>query len=138
MMIRARFIALALLAAASVSAQADPVVVVSAKSAIGSASNDDVANLFLGKANALGGASATPVALKEGNATRAAFFTKFAGKTADQAKAIISKQVFTGKAQPIKELASDADVKAALASDASFVGMIDSASVDASVKVIAK
>lgn len=137
-MIQARIFVLAALAAASLSAHADPVAVVSAKSAIGSASNDDVANLFLGKANSIGGASATPVALKEGNATRAAFYTKFAGKTADQAKAVISKQVFTGKSQPIKEVGSDADVKAALASDASSVGMIDSASVDGSVKVIAK
>ena len=119
-------------------ALADTVAVVSAKSPIASATNEEVANLFLGKSNAIAGASATPVGLKEGSAVRDAFFQKFAGKSADQAKAIISKQVFTGKAQPMKEVASDADIKAALGADSNAVGMIDSVSVDASVKVIAK
>ena len=126
------------LAFASAAALADPVAVVSAKSPIASASNDEVANLFLGKSSSIGGASATPVGLKEGNATRDAFYQKFAGKSADQAKAIISKQIFTGKAQPMKEVSSDSDIKNAVGSDANAVGMIDSGSVDASVKVIAK
>lgn len=117
---------------------ADPVAVVSTKSAIASASKEEIANLFLGKANAVAGASASPVGLKEGSSVRDAFYQKFAGKSADQAKAIISKQVFTGKAQPMKEVASDADIKSALSSDANAVGMIDSGSVDATVKVIAK
>jgi hypothetical protein len=127
-----------LLALGCASAFAEPVAVVSSKSAIGAASKDDVGNLFLGKANALGGAAAVAVALKEGNATRDAFYTKFAGKSSDQAKAVISKQVFTGKAQPLKEVASDADIKSALAGDPTAVGMIDSASVDGTVKVISK
>ena len=117
---------------------ADPVAVVSSKSTITAASKEEIANLFLGKSNAVGGASAIPVGLKEGNPLRDAFFQHFAGKSADQAKAIISKQVFTGKAQPMKEVSSDADIKSVIASDANTVGMIDSASVDASVKIIAK
>ena len=132
------FIAAGALCALAGAASADPVAVVSAKSSIGSASSEDVGNLFLGKSASVGGVNATPVALKEGSATRDAFYSKFAGKTADQAKAVLSKQVFTGKAQPIKEVGGDAEVKSALASNPNAVGMIDSGSVDASVKVIAK
>lgn len=130
--------ACALAAACASSAMAEPVAVVSSKSSIGSASKDDVGALFLGKGNSVGGAPATALALKEGSPTREAFYMKFSGKSSDQAKAILSKQVFTGKSQPIKEFGADADIKSALASNANAVGMIDSASVDASVKVIAK
>lgn len=133
---RIAFAAGALMAA--LSATAEPVAVVSSKSAIASASKDDVGNLFLGKNKSVGGASATPIAFKDGNATKEAFYKKFADKTPDQAKQVLSKQIFTGKATPLKEVSSDAEMKAALASDASAVGMIDSGAVDGSLKVIGK
>ena len=122
----------------SQAAFADPVAVVSVKSSISNASKEEVANLFLGKSNAVSGSSAIPIGLKEGNPLRDAFFQHFAGKSADQAKAIISKQVFTGKAQPMKEVSSDGDIKAAIGADVNAIGMIDSGSVDSTVKVISK
>lgn len=94
-------------------------------------SADQISNIFLGKSSDLAG-----VDLPDGNAVREAFYQKVTGKDGAQVKAYWAKLVFTGKAQPLKELASDAEVKKFVAGNPNAIGYIDKAAVDGSVKVV--
>jgi len=105
-------------------------VIVNPKNA-SAVSAEQISNIFLGKSNDLAG-----VDLPDGNAVREAFYHKVTGKDGAQLKAYWAKLVFTGKAQPLKEMASDADVKKYVASNANAIGYIDKGAVDGSVKVV--
>ena len=122
------FLGAALLLGAA-AANADVVVIVSAKSTASTMTAEDVANIYLGKSSAMKPVdNATPV--------RSQFYTKVAGKDEAQVKAIWSKLVFTGKATPPKELSSSADVVKAVAADPNAIGYVDKTAVDGSVKVV--
>jgi hypothetical protein len=58
------------------------------------------------------------------------------GHDLSQVKATWSRLLFTGQAQPPKELADAAAVKKAVAADPKAVGYIEKCDVDSSVKVI--
>lgn len=105
-------------------------VIVNPKNA-NSPSAEQISGVFLGKSNDL-----TGVDLPDGNAVRDAFYQKVTGKDGAQLKAYWAKLVFTGKAQPLKEVASDAEVKKFVASNPAAIGYIDKGSVDGSVKVV--
>ncbi|MEH6460499.1 hypothetical protein [Chitinimonas sp. JJ19] len=117
-------------------AQADVAVVVNPKAAVDSLSAEQVANLFLGKANSFpGGGAATPVEQTDG-ATRAEFSTKVLKKDSAGVKAHWAKMQFTGKGTPPKELGGSAEVKKFVAGNPNAVGYVDKASVDGTVKVV--
>jgi ABC-type phosphate transport system substrate-binding protein len=120
---------LAGLAFAAATAQAEVVVIVSAKSTATTMKADEIANIYLGKSNAMKPVdNATPV--------RAQFYSRVAGRDEGQVKAIWSKLVFTGKAMPPKELPSSAEVVKAVAADPNAIGYIDATAIDGSVKVV--
>lgn len=99
----------------------------------------EIARLFTGRgASFNNGGKATPINQADSAAARADFDSKVLGKSSSQMKAYWSKLVFTGKGTPPKEVANDADAKAAVAADPTAIGYIDAAAVDASVKVVAK
>ena len=119
----------------STSAYAD--VVVSAKSAASPLTADQVADIFLGKSNTLPGAGqAVPIDQIDTSAAREEFYQKATGKNAAQMKAYWSKQIFSGKGQPPKEVGDSTSVKTLLASNPNMIGYIDKGAVDASVKVL--
>lgn len=122
----------ATLLAAAMPAFAEVVVVVGAKSAAATMSNEQVAQFFLGKSTSM-----TPIDQPESAPIRAEFYKKVTDKEASQAKALWSKLVFTGKATLPKEVAGSADVKKAVAADPKAIGYIEKSAVDASVKVVA-
>lgn len=105
-------------------------VIVNPKNAA-SLTTEQVSGIFLGKSNELVG-----IDLPDGNPVRDAFYHKVTGKDGAQLKAYWAKLVFTGKAQPLKEFASDAEVKKFVASNPTGIGYIDKSAVDGSVKVI--
>jgi ABC-type phosphate transport system substrate-binding protein len=110
-------------------AQAEVVVIVSAKSTATTMTADEIAGIYLGKSKSMKPVdNATPV--------RSQFYTKVAGKDEAQVKAIWSKLVFTGKATPPKELASNGDVVKAVSADPNAIGYVDKTAVDGSVKVV--
>lgn len=118
-------------------AQAQIVVIVNPKNSSSALSADQVANIYLGKSNALpGGGTAAAVDLAEGSATRDSFYSKVTGKQAAQVKAAWSRLVFSGKGTPPKEMASAADVKKFVASNPDAIGYIEKSAVDSSVKVV--
>lgn len=106
------------------------VVIVSAKSTA-AVNAGMVSSIFLGKSTEL-----TAVDLPDGSALRDTFYQKATGKEGAQLKAYWAKLVFTGKAQPLKELANDAEVKKFVAANPNAIGYIDKGSVDGSVKVV--
>jgi hypothetical protein len=108
----------------------EPIAVVMAPGAP-ALSKDQVANLYLGRANDL-----KPLDLPDGNPAREAFYKKATDRDSAQIKAVWSRVIFTGKGQPPKEMPDAAAVKKAVAADPKTVGYIDKSAVDASVKVV--
>jgi ABC-type phosphate transport system substrate-binding protein len=99
----------------------------------------EITRLFTGRGTTFNnGSKATPLNMAESAASRGEFDSKVLSKSSSQMKAYWSKLVFTGKGTPPKELNSDAEMKAAVAADATAIGYIDAAAVDGSVKVLAK
>jgi ABC-type phosphate transport system substrate-binding protein len=120
-----------LLTAMSAAAMAEVVVIVNPKFAAASMTEDEVAQIFLGKSTVL-----TPVDQAESAPIRAEFYKKVTDKEPSQVKAIWSKLVFTGKGTPPKDVGTAADVKKAVAADPKMIGYVDKASVDGSVKAV--
>jgi ABC-type phosphate transport system substrate-binding protein len=119
------------MASIALSASAETVVIVSQKNPATRMFSEQASQFFLGKS-----ALFTPVDQAEGSPIRADFYHKVADKDAGQVKALWSKLVFTGKATPPKEYASNAEVKKAVAADPKAIGYIDKSAVDDTVKVI--
>lgn len=119
------------MASFALSASAETVVIVSQKNPATRMFSEQASQFFLGKS-----ALFTPVDQAEGSPIRADFYRKVADKDAGQVKALWSKLVFTGKATPPKEYASNAEVKKAVAADPKAIGYIDKSAVDDTVKVI--
>ncbi len=92
---------------------------------------DQVADIFLGKNLAM-----HPIDQAESAPIRADFYKAATGRDVAQVKAAWSRLVFSGKAQPPKEMANSAAVKKAVAADPQAVGYIEKSAVDSSVKVV--
>lgn len=108
--------------------QAETVVIVHPSAA--TPSKEQIADVFLGKNQSL-----TPIDQPESAPIRAEFYKKVTGRDLPQVKATWSRLMFSGKAQPPKEMADAAAVKKAVAADPKAVGYIDKAAADSSVKV---
>lgn len=129
--------ALLLTVSAAGVAQAQVAVIVNPKNSAATMTADQVASIFLGKANTLpSGASAMATDLPESSGVRDQFYSKVTGKQAPQVKAAWSRLVFSGKATPPKELASAAEVKKFVAANPDAIGYIEKSAVDGSVKVV--
>lgn len=116
---------------------AEIVVIVSAKSAATALTEEQAADVFLGKSSTLpGGGQAVPVDQSESSAVREQFYNKVAGKTGAQMKAYWSKLIFTGKGQAPKDAGDSAAVKALVAGNPNIIGYIDKSAADATVKVL--
>lgn len=126
-----RSLAVALVLAASADLSfSQVVVVVNTKNPANTMTQEQVANLYLGKISSM------LSDLPEGNPARDLFYTKTTGRTAAQVKAVWARLTFSGKATPPKELASASDVKRFLAANADAVGYIEKSAVDSTVKVV--
>jgi ABC-type phosphate transport system substrate-binding protein len=130
--IRAALLVAALVAAGA--ARAELVVIVNPKNTA-SLTAEQVAQIYLGRAGSFpGGGAATPLDLKEGAPLRDEFYAKVTDKNPGQVKSFWSKQMFSGKGSPPRELASAAEVRRAVAADPAAIGYIDRASLDGTVK----
>ena len=96
-----------------------------------------IEKIFLSKSKSFpGGGEVVPINQADGTAPRDEFDSKVLGKSAAQLKAYWSKLVFTGKGNPPKDVASDADVKNLIANNPAMIGYIDAGAADGSVKVV--
>jgi ABC-type phosphate transport system substrate-binding protein len=116
---------------AGTAAHAEVAVIVNPKNPAATMTAEQVAQIYLGKSNAL-----KAVDLPDSAPLRAEFYKKVTEKDAPQIKAIWAKLIFTGKATPPKTLSSSEAVAKAVAADVNAIGYIDSAAVDGSVKVV--
>ena len=122
---------------ASAAATADVVVVTSAKAGAATLNKQQVSDIFLGKASTFpDGKQVVPIDQADSSAFRDEFHSKVTGKSGAQLKSFWSKQVFSGKGTPPKEVANSAEVKKLVADNPNMIGYIDKAVVDASVKVV--
>ena len=118
-------------------AQADVVVIVSAKSHITSLTREQTAKIFLGKAsNFPDDSDALPIDQAEGSAIRDEFYSKVVHKSPSQLTAYWAKVIFTGDGRPPAILESNLNVKKAVAKNPNAIGYIDKSDVDKSVRVI--
>jgi ABC-type phosphate transport system substrate-binding protein len=116
---------------------AELVVVVNPDNAMTTISAKNLSRLYLGKARSFpGGARAKPINQPTGSAARNEFYQTYANMSDAQVKSHWSKLMFSGKGNPPAEAANDAEVKAAVAGDASAIGYIDAAAADESVKTL--
>lgn len=112
-------------------AHAQLVVVVHPKSTITTLSREQVAQIYLGRADTL-----QPIDRIDDATVRGDFYAKVAGKNLAQVKSIWSKLIFTGRASPPLEVRSGAAVRKAVASNVHAIGYLDAAEVDASVRPV--
>ncbi|MBR7799660.1 hypothetical protein KDM90_06585 [Undibacterium sp. FT137W] len=120
----------------SVFAHAQNVVVVSAKSSVGSMTKDQVADIYLGNSKEFpGGGQALPLLPSSGGA-RVEFFEKVLGKNEAQAKAIWSRLVFSGKGSAPREVADSSETVKLISANPNCIGVIEKSAVNSSVKVV--
>jgi ABC-type phosphate transport system substrate-binding protein len=114
------------------------VVIVSAKSSVTALSENQVADIYLGRTSQLPGGrgQVLPLDLADDAANRAAFYRIVCGKSPAQLRAYWSKLVFTGSGQPPYEVADAEAMKKRVASGTNVIGYIDSSQLDPSVKPI--
>lgn len=116
--------------------QAENVVVVSAKSALGAMTKEQVADIYLGNVKEFpGGGIALPL-LPSSGGTRTEFFEKVLGKNEAQAKAIWSRLVFSGKGSAPRDVPDSAEAIKLISANPSCIGVIEKSAVNASVKVV--
>ena len=98
-----------------------------------------VAKIYTGESKvwANGGAVAA-FDLPDDNAARAAFAGDIVGKSPASLKSLWTQNMFTGKAVPPKQAASDDDVKKAVSANKNAIGYIKASAADDSVKVVVK
>jgi ABC-type phosphate transport system substrate-binding protein len=120
-----------LLCALTAPAFGQVVVVVHPKSPITTLSREQVAQIYLGRAETL-----QPIDRMDDPALRGEFYAKVAGKSLSQVKLAWSKLIFTGRATPPVEVMGMPAVRKAVAGNLNAIGYLDAADVDASVRPV--
>jgi len=118
-------------------ANAELVVIVSARSPAPVLSHEQVAAIFLGQAGRFpDGGEAVALDQRVGAPERDEFYRQVTGKSPALLKAHWSKMVFTGRGQPPREASDAAGVRRMVAANPSMIGYIDRAALDASVRPV--
>jgi len=137
----ARIVCFSLLAIGMLTTHAqagDIAVVVASNSPVNSLSVAQVSDIFLAKSGTFpNGGPAVPIDQADSSTIRNEFYSKVTGKTPELLKAYWSKMIFTGQGEPPREIADSEKIKKLVANNPRYIGYIDKASVDASVKVVA-
>lgn len=116
----------------------DYVVVVHPKNEV-TLTTSDVANIFLGKMRKYPkGKEAVPVMQESTTAITQAFVKTIVRKSWAQFRSYWSRRMFSGKGYPPKRFPSDKEIKAYITKNENCIGIISSAAVDDTVKVVAR
>jgi ABC-type phosphate transport system substrate-binding protein len=118
-------------------ANAEVVVIVSAKSPIKSLTPEQTTKIFLGKVVTFpNGLAALPIDQPEGSEIRDEFYSKVTRKNSSQLTAYWAKIIFTGDGRPPMLLADSLAVRKAIAKNANAIGYIDKSAVNRSVRIV--
>ncbi|MFD2364943.1 phosphate ABC transporter substrate-binding protein [Pseudoduganella sp. GCM10020061] len=132
-----RLFCTALLALQCSAAAAEVIVVVSAHSPLASLRAEQVADIFLGRSGRFpDGSRAIPLDQALGSPLRHEFYLRAAAMSPPLVKAHWTKMIFTGRGRPPKEVQNSAAVRKLVAENPAYVGYIDRAALDASVKPV--
>lgn len=133
-----RTLAACLLFALTVSASAGEImVIVSASNQAVALRQDQVADIFLGQIGHFpDGTDVIALDQRIGSAIRDEFYLKVASKTPPLLKAYWTKMIFTGRAQPPRELPDSIAVRKLVAANPNLIGYIDRSALDSSVKAV--
>lgn len=117
-------------------AHAGTAIIVNKNSGIDQLSAEQVQKIFLGKINMMQKQGRLmPLDLPEGTA-RERFYSKATGKSPVQIKSHWAMMVFTGRAQPPEEVASEKAMLEQVARNPLAIGYVDQTQVDDSVKTV--
>jgi ABC-type phosphate transport system substrate-binding protein len=126
-----------LITAFGLSLSAQAVVIVSTKNSISLVTSDQLAQIFLGQVSTFyTGAKAEPLDQPASSPLRQDFYQKYLGKSQAQIKAHWSKQAFSGKGQPPRELGSSPEIVKLVAENPKYIAYVDPGAVDGTVKVL--
>lgn len=118
-------------------AKAEVVLVVSANNPLSSLTPNQVTDIFLGKAEELpNGAPIIPVDQAEGSREKEEFYKRYTNRTLSQIRAYWSKQIFTGKGEPPREIGNSEQLKKFLATYPNSIGYLERDKVDPSLKIV--
>jgi ABC-type phosphate transport system substrate-binding protein len=128
---------LLVLCAGFVPAHAALAIIVHPGNNLSGISADEAADIYLAKAGVFAnGKRAIPVDQASNSPARKKFYGAVIKKDDSTLKVYWSKLLFTGKANPPRELADDAAVKSWVATNPDAIGYVDGKFVDSSVKVL--
>lgn len=117
--------------------QADMAIIAHPSNSLVGISQEQLAKIYLGKTREFSdGKPVTPVDQREGSVIRNKFYKTVTAKDEVAVKAYWSKLLFTGKAQPPRDLGDDGEVKAWVAKNPEGLGYVDGKVLDKSVKVL--
>lgn len=126
-----------LLWTAAVPAHAALAIIVHPSNTMSGISADEAADIYLAKVGVFtNGRRAIPVDQVSNSPARKKFYGAVIKKDDSTLKVYWSKLVFTGKANPPREIGDDADVKGWVAANPDAIGYVDGKFVDGSVKVL--
>lgn len=118
-------------------AAADLVVVVNARSGVAAMTRNEVINVFFGRYRQyFNGLDAQPVDLVDSHPNRAQFYAALVGKDLSEVNAYWSRQLFSGRAQPLLKLNSSEEVLKYVASHPGGIGFVELGKADARVRVV--
>lgn len=128
---------LLVLCAGFVPAHAALAIIVHPSNSLSGISADEAADIYLAKAGVFAnGKRAIPVDQAASSPMRKKFYSAVIKKDDSTLKVYWSKLLFTGKANPPREIGDDAAVKGWVASNPDAIGYVDGKFVDSSVKVL--
>lgn len=124
-----------LLAAADVCAQL--AVVVNVRSGVAAMTRSEVINIFFGRNRQFfNGLEAQPVDLVDAHPDRGRFYQMLVGKDLSEVNAYWSRQVFSGRMQPLPKVGSSEEALKWVASHPGGIGFVELAKADARVRVV--
>ena len=117
---------------------AEVVLVTSASGGLASLTVEEASQLYLGRRTMLN--DGTPVALFDlpSGPTRDRFYELLTGKNPSQIRAYWSRQVFTGRALPPREVKSSTDLPTLLMNDGAAIGYLPDGPIDPRLRVLLK
>lgn len=130
-------ISLILFLGAASAAQAGIAIIAHPGNPLAGITQEQLARIYLGKTREFpNGAPVTALDLREGSVTRNKFYKSVTDKDETALKSYWSKLLFTGKAQPPKEMSDDEAVKEWVSKNPDALGYVDGKVLDKSVKVL--
>ncbi len=116
---------------------AEPVVVVSAASALHQLSQEEVVNIFLGRYRRLPtGDTALPIDQPEASVVRAEFYRRLVNKDVNEINAYWSRLIFSGRTSPPLQVNSAAEVMVLLLGQPGSVAYMERSQVDKRLRIV--